>query len=79
MDVQEDGAAAMSGGALGTTSDIPANNTDDSGVAGVAKNPPIKKKKTNLLTRSMPMTKPPKSLRSIIGRDMANDRRADKK
>jgi len=80
MDVQEDGAAAMSGGAVGTSSDIPANNTDVSGVAGIARNPPIKKKKTtNLLTRGMPMARPPKKLRDIVGKEMSDDRRADKK
>lgn len=64
--VSEDGA--MGAGAVGTTSDIPANNTDVSGVAGIAKNPPIKKKKIDLLKRPAPIGVPRK-LRQIISKE----------
>jgi len=31
------------------------------------------------LTRGMPMARPPKKLRDIVGKEMSDDRRADKK
>lgn len=65
--------------AVGTASAIPAVNTQSTGEAEISANPPVKKKKRNLLTRTMPMTRPPKSLRDIVGRDMKNDVRADKR
>ena len=65
-------------GEVGTTSSIPAVNTQSTGEAEIAAKPPVKKKKKlDLLTRSM--QSPPKTLRSIIGHEMKNDRRADKR
>ncbi len=67
-------------GAVGTASVVPAVNTQSTGEADIAANPPVfKKKKLTMLQRTMPVTRPPKSLRDIVGRDMKNDFRADKR
>ena len=64
----------------GVVSAVPAVNTGSTGEAEIAANPPVKKKKrTNLLQRAMPITRPPKSLRAIVGKDMKNDLISDKK
>ncbi len=71
--VQEDGA-------VGTSSAVPAVNTQSTGEADIAANPPVfKRKKTSILQRTMPITRPPKSLRQILKTDTKNDLRADKK
>ncbi len=63
----------------GVVSAVPAVNTQSTGEADIAANPPVKKKRTTLLQRAMPITRPPKSLRDIVGRDMRNDVIGDKK
>lgn len=64
--LDEDGA--MGTGAVGTSSNIPANNTDSTGEAEIAANPPVrKKKKTDLFKRSAPGV--PKTLSQILKRE----------
>lgn len=69
------------GGAVGTASAIPAVNTQSTGEADIAANPPVFRKKKKLefglIQRPNPVS--PKPLRKIIGNDLKNDRRADKK
>jgi len=77
--IQEDGGAA---GAVGTTSAVPTVNTQSTGEAEIAANPPVFRKKKRKLEFGMiqrPNPVNPKPLRSIVGRDLANDRRSDKK
>ena len=77
--INEDGGAA---GAVGTASPVPAVNTQSTGEAEIAANPPVNKKKKKklefgLIQRPNPVS--PKPLRSILNNDLKNDRRADKR
>ena len=76
--INEDGGAA---GAVGTASPVPAVNTQSTGEADIAANPPVFRKKKKLefglIKRPNPVS--PQPLRSILNRDLKNDRRSDKR